>query len=44
MAQLESNLAAAEVDLTEEHLARLDEASAMPARYPARFIANYGKR
>ncbi|UCG40750.1 MAG: aldo/keto reductase [Acidimicrobiia bacterium] len=44
MGQLESNLAATDVSLGAEHLARLDEASAVPSRYPARFIANYGKR
>jgi aryl-alcohol dehydrogenase-like predicted oxidoreductase len=44
MGQLESNLAATDVSLGAEHLARLHEASAVAPRYPARFIANYGQR
>jgi aryl-alcohol dehydrogenase-like predicted oxidoreductase len=42
--QLESNLATIDVELGPEHLSRLDEVSALPVRYPARFIANYGQR
>lgn len=44
MEQLEDNLGAAEIDLTPEELAQLDEVSALPELYPYRFMAAYGKR
>jgi aryl-alcohol dehydrogenase-like predicted oxidoreductase len=36
--QLEQNLAAAEVELSDEHVAKLDEASTPPPRYPEAFV------
>lgn len=36
--QLDDNLAAAEIELTDEELARLDEVSALPAEYPGWMI------
>jgi aryl-alcohol dehydrogenase-like predicted oxidoreductase len=39
MEQLEDNLEAVNIDLTEEELARLEAASALPELYPYRFIA-----
>jgi aryl-alcohol dehydrogenase-like predicted oxidoreductase len=39
VAQLEDNLKAADVALSTEHVARLDEASAVPPGYPYDFIA-----
>jgi aryl-alcohol dehydrogenase-like predicted oxidoreductase len=39
MAQLEDNLASADLILTPEELARLDEVSALPVEYPGWFIA-----
>jgi aryl-alcohol dehydrogenase-like predicted oxidoreductase len=44
MEQLEENLGAATLDLTEEERDRLDAASALPERYPYRFIDAYGAR
>jgi len=44
MEQLEENLGAASIDLTEEEQSRLDEASALPELYPYRFIEAYGAR
>jgi aryl-alcohol dehydrogenase-like predicted oxidoreductase len=41
-AQLADNLAAAEWSLTDEEIARLDDASATPARYPYDMHRNYG--
>ena len=42
--QLQDNLAAGRLVLTEEELARLDEVSKPEAPYPYRFIAHYGAR
>ncbi len=44
MAQLEDNLGAADIDLTAEELARLDQVSALPELYPYRMIELYGMR
>lgn len=44
MAQLKDNLAAAEIDLTDEELIILNQASAMPELYPYHFIDQYGSR
>lgn len=44
MQQLEDNLGAAEMTLTEEELARLDEVSQMPELYPYRMILDYMMR
>lgn len=44
MAQLEDNLGAAELELTAEELAQLDQASALPEMYPYRFQNAYGKK
>ena len=44
MEQLEENLQAADIDLTESELDRLDEASALPELYPYRMIRDYGAR
>lgn len=44
MEQLEENLGAADIDLTDEECERLDEVSAPPERYPYRFIEEYGAR
>lgn len=44
MAQLEDNLGAAEIDLTVEELAKLDQVSALPDLYPYRFMQLYGSR
>jgi aryl-alcohol dehydrogenase-like predicted oxidoreductase len=40
LAQLENNLAAAKVNLSPEQIARLDDASAIPAVFPFRMINN----
>jgi aryl-alcohol dehydrogenase-like predicted oxidoreductase len=40
VAQLEENLAAGDVDLTDEALVRLEEVSAPPPRYPEWFVAS----
>ncbi|MDE2487192.1 MAG: aldo/keto reductase [Alphaproteobacteria bacterium] len=40
--QLEDNLAAAELTLTAEEMARLDEASELPAEYPGWMLARQG--
>jgi aryl-alcohol dehydrogenase-like predicted oxidoreductase len=42
MEQFEDNMAAVEIDLTPEELARLDEASALPEMYPYRMMQAYG--
>jgi len=42
LAQLEDNLAAAEIDLTGEELAVLDEASELPEMYPYRMMQTFG--
>ena len=44
MAQLEDNLGAAELNLTVDELAKLDQASALPEMYPYRFQRDYGKQ
>jgi aryl-alcohol dehydrogenase-like predicted oxidoreductase len=44
MAQLEENLGAATIELTDAERNQLDEASALPERYPYRFIEDYGAR
>lgn len=42
--QLEDNLGAAEITLTDHELSQLDSASAPPELYPYRMIAEYGRR
>ncbi|MEO0561463.1 MAG: aldo/keto reductase [Chloroflexota bacterium] len=42
MDQFEDNMAAAEIDLTADELATLDEASALPDLYPYRLMQVYG--
>jgi aryl-alcohol dehydrogenase-like predicted oxidoreductase len=42
--QLEDNLAAADVALTDAHLAALDEASSFELGYPYQFMSNVQKR
>lgn len=44
LAQLDDNLAASNVSLTSEELGRLDQVSKPEARYPYRFIEQYGSR
>lgn len=44
MQQLEDNLAAAEIDLNDDELARLNAVSALPELYPYRMIEHYGAR
>jgi aryl-alcohol dehydrogenase-like predicted oxidoreductase len=44
VAQLEDNLAAAELQLTDAHLAALDEASGFELGYPYQFMSNVQKR
>jgi aryl-alcohol dehydrogenase-like predicted oxidoreductase len=44
MEQLEDNLGAAEIDLTDEELTRLNDASTLPELYPYRMIRDYGAR
>ena len=44
MKQLEDNLKAADLDLTEEELQQLNEVSQPPELYPYRFIDNYGRK
>mgnify|MGYP001797610222 CR=1 FL=1 len=44
MEQLEDNLGANYVELSDEDLAMLNEASQLPELYPYRFISDYGKR
>lgn len=44
MAQLEDNLDAANITLTPDELAKLDEVSALPELYPYRMIEVYGAR
>lgn len=44
MAQLEDNLAAIQITLSEDELQRLDRASKPEERYPYRFIELYGSR
>jgi aryl-alcohol dehydrogenase-like predicted oxidoreductase len=44
MAQLDNNLAAAEITFSPEELDRLSKISQPPARYPYRFIEMYGSR
>ena len=43
-AQLEDNLAASRITLTDEQLARLDQVSAPEPRYPYRFLEHYAAR
>jgi aryl-alcohol dehydrogenase-like predicted oxidoreductase len=43
-AQLEDNLGAMQISLTDEELNRLDKLSASEDRYPYRFILHYGNR
>ncbi len=43
-AQLEQNLDAAELQLSQEEMARLDEVSQLPELYPYRMIEAYGSR
>jgi aryl-alcohol dehydrogenase-like predicted oxidoreductase len=43
-AQLEDNLQAAEVQLSSDELARLDEVSALEEGYPYRFLKMYATR
>lgn len=42
--QLDDNLRAAEIALTDDELSRMDRASALPELYPYRMIEYYGKR
>ena len=42
--QLDDNLGSSEINLNTEDINLLDQASAMPAGYPYRFIQNYGQR
>jgi aryl-alcohol dehydrogenase-like predicted oxidoreductase len=44
MPQLESNLKAAELNLSDEEMKTLDEVSALPERYPYRFQENYARK
>jgi aryl-alcohol dehydrogenase-like predicted oxidoreductase len=44
MKQLDDNLAAANIELTGQELAKLDVASALPELYPYRFLDNYSRR
>ena len=44
MAQLEDNLSATQIQLSDEELERLDQASKPEERYPYRFIEQYGSR
>jgi aryl-alcohol dehydrogenase-like predicted oxidoreductase len=44
VAQLEDNLVASRISLTEEDLARLEKVSRLGERYPYRFIEQYGAR
>jgi aryl-alcohol dehydrogenase-like predicted oxidoreductase len=44
MEQLEDNLGAADIDLTQEELDQLDSASELPPLYPYVMIDTYGKR
>ncbi|MCI0713808.1 MAG: aldo/keto reductase [Chloroflexi bacterium] len=44
MEQLEDNLGAADIELSDQELQRLDKASRLPEMYPYRFIENYGRR
>ena len=44
MQQLEDNLKAANLELTPEEMAQLDEVSALSEHYPYRFIDFYGRR
>jgi aryl-alcohol dehydrogenase-like predicted oxidoreductase len=44
VAQLEDNLAAAELQLTDAHMAALEEASAFELGYPYQFMSNVQKR
>jgi aryl-alcohol dehydrogenase-like predicted oxidoreductase len=44
MAQLENNLAAAEITFSPEELDRLTKISQPTGRYPYRFIEMYGSR
>lgn len=44
MAQLEDNLGAAEITLTEDEIAQLNTASTPPEQYPYRMIEAYGMR
>lgn len=44
LGQLEDNLGAASVALSEEELDRLDQASALPELYPYRMIEAYGRK
>ncbi len=43
MAQLEDNLKAIDIQLSEDQLSRLDEASQLPEIYPYRFISVYAR-
>ncbi|MDX1520845.1 MAG: aldo/keto reductase [Anaerolineae bacterium] len=43
MAQLEDNLQAADIQLTAEELASLDQASQLPELYPYRLLSNYAR-
>jgi hypothetical protein len=44
MPQLEDNMGAANLELTPEEIARLNEVSALPELYPYRFIKHFGQR
>jgi aryl-alcohol dehydrogenase-like predicted oxidoreductase len=44
MEQLEDNLGAADLELSEDELAKLDEVSTLPELYPYRMIASYTPR
>jgi aryl-alcohol dehydrogenase-like predicted oxidoreductase len=44
MEQLEDNLGAAELELSDAELYTLNEASALAESYPYRFIETYGTR
>ena len=44
MAQLDDNLGASQISLTEDELERLDQVSQPKERYPYRFIEHYGVR
>lgn len=44
LAQFEDNMGAAEIDLSEDELAQLNQASALPELYPYRMIEAYGNR
>lgn len=44
MEQLEDNLKAAAIELSEEELQKLDKVSQLPEQYPYRFLENYARK